>query len=175
MLHFQLPVPLGQPHDPLKTRFKFFCFCIQRQNHDSAFFQLVGQCFWDFSGGRAITDGDRERLQAGPMRWTCVDPLRHWTLELGPNETGIEWELHYAPRAPMWEMLPMQFALGGRTLLDMYHMKESGTWRGWVRIDGERIAVDGFHGGRDRTFGVRVANEIGFWMQEMFPSLGRGG
>lgn len=119
---------------------------------------------WDFGSGRAITDADHERLQTGPMRWTCVEPLQHWMLELGPNETGIEWELHYVPRAPMWEMLPMKFEQGGRTLLDMYHMKESGRWRGWVQIEGERISVDGFHGGRDRTFGVRVADEIGMWL-----------
>ena len=46
----------------------------------------------------------------------------------------------------------------------MYHMKETGRWTGWVQIDGERIPVDGFHGGRDRTFGVRVADEINFWL-----------
>jgi hypothetical protein len=46
----------------------------------------------------------------------------------------------------------------------MYHMKETGTWRGWVQIDGERISLDGFPGGRDRTFGVRIADEIDFWL-----------
>ncbi len=49
-------------------------------------------------------------------------------------------------------------------LADMYHMKEPGRWTGWVQIDGERISVDGFHGGRDRTFGVRVADKIDFWL-----------
>ena len=33
-----------------------------------------------------------------------------------------------------------------------------------MQIDGERISVDGLHGGRDRTFGVRVADEIDFWL-----------
>jgi hypothetical protein len=52
----------------------------------------------------------------------------------------------------------------GRMLADLYHMKEPGRWTGWVQIDGERISVDGFHGGRDRTFGVRVSDKIDFWM-----------
>ncbi len=43
-------------------------------------------------------------------------------------------------------------------------MKEPGRWTGWVAIEGERIPVDGFHGGRDRTFGLRVADEIDFWL-----------
>jgi hypothetical protein len=52
----------------------------------------------------------------------------------------------------------------GQLLADMYHMKEPGRWTGWVQIDGERISVDGFHGGRDRTLGVRVSDKIDFWL-----------
>lgn len=119
---------------------------------------------WDLLAGRQVTGADRAALAAGPMRWTCVEPLAHWMLELGPNGSGIEWELHYEPRAPMWELLPMHVVVDGRVIVDMFHMKESGRWTGWVRIEGERISVDGFHGGRDRTFGVRVADEINFWL-----------
>jgi hypothetical protein len=46
----------------------------------------------------------------------------------------------------------------------MYHIKEPGQWTGWVQVDGERISVDGFHGGRDRTFGIRLSAEIDFWL-----------
>jgi hypothetical protein len=120
---------------------------------------------WDFQGGRKITASDQDDLRAGPMRWTCLEPLRRWRCELGPNESGIEWDMEYVPRAPMWELLPMHVvAPDGRILVDMYHMKESGQWTGWVQIDGERTSVDGFHGGRDRTFGVRVADELDFWL-----------
>jgi len=119
---------------------------------------------WDMTAGRPVTGADRAELRAGPMRWTCVEPLRHWRLDLAPNGSGIEWELHYRPRAPMWELLPMKVVVDDRLVVDMYHVKESGEWTGWVRIEGERISVDGFHGGRDRTFGVRVADEINFWL-----------
>jgi len=119
---------------------------------------------WDLTVGRPVTGADRDDLHAGPMRWTCVEPLRHWMIELGPNPTGIEWELHYEPRLPMWELLPMHVEVGGHKILDMFHMKESGRYTGWVQIDGERRSVDGWHGGRDRTFGVRVADEIDFWI-----------
>ena len=99
------------------------------------------------------------------MRWTCVEPLKKWRLDVEPNDSGIEWELYYEPTAPMWELLPMKVRdKDGRMLADMYHMKEPGRWTGWVQIDGERISVDGFHGGRDRTFGVRVSDKIDFWL-----------
>src|SRR6478672_3965108 len=119
---------------------------------------------WDLMMGRKITAADRGDLRAGPVRWTCVEPLKRWKLEIGPNNSGIEWELHYEPRAPMVELLPMHVEVDGRVIVDMYHMKETGIVNGWVQIEGERIAIEGFHGGRDRTFGVRVADEINFWL-----------
>lgn len=119
---------------------------------------------WDLTGGRTITASDQDELACGPMRWTCLEPLKRWRIELGPNGSGIEWDMEYVPRAPMWELLPMHVEVDGRTLVDMYHMKQSGIFNGWVQIDGERVSLDGFHGGRDRTFGVRVADELDFWL-----------
>ncbi|PRC43185.1 hypothetical protein C6A85_000000106650 [Mycobacterium sp. ITM-2017-0098] len=120
---------------------------------------------WDLLAGRPADSRDRDDLSAGPMRWTCVEPLKKWRLDVEPNASGIEWELYYEPTAPMWELLPMKVnGPAGEVLADMYHMKEPGRWTGWVSIDGERISVDGFHGGRDRTFGVRVSDKIDFWL-----------
>lgn len=120
---------------------------------------------FDLMSGRPVTGDDRADLRAGPMSWTCVEPLKRWKLEIGPNDSGIEWELYYEPTAPMWELLPIKFhGDDGRLIADLYHMKEPGRWTGWVQIEGERVSVDGWHGGRDRTFGLRVADEIDFWL-----------
>lgn len=119
---------------------------------------------WDLLVGRKITGADRGLVYAGPMRWRCVEPLKRWKLEVAANDSGVAWEMVYEPRAPMWELLPMYLEKDGRTIIDMFHMKESGRWTGWVEVDGQRISIDGWHGGRDRTFGVRVADEINFWI-----------
>lgn len=120
---------------------------------------------WDLLSGRPVTGADRADLRAGPMSWACVEPLKKWRLDVEPNKSGVEWELYYEPTAPIWELLPMKVRdPAGQMLADMYHMKEPGRWSGWVTIDGERISVDGFHGGRDRTFGVRVSDKIDFWL-----------
>jgi hypothetical protein len=120
---------------------------------------------WDLMAGRKVSGADRDDLSAGPLRWTCVEPLKKWRLDVEPNDSGIEWELYYEPTAPMWELLPMKVRdNSGELLADMYHMKEPGRWTGWVSIEGQRISVDGFHGGRDRTFGVRVSDKIDFWL-----------
>ncbi len=47
---------------------------------------------WDLLSGRPVTGGDRGDLSAGPMRWTCVEPLKRWRLDVEPNNSGIEWE-----------------------------------------------------------------------------------
>jgi hypothetical protein len=117
----------------------------------------------DLDCARRVVD-DRGELYAGPMRWTCVEPLKRWTLTLGPNDSGLEYELHYESRAPMWELLPIEIRKRGRTIVDMTHMKQSGRYSGWVKVGGEEISVDGFLGGRDRTFGVRMSDEIDFWI-----------
>ena len=54
----------------------------------------------------------------------------------------------------MWELLPITIRKRGRTIVDMFHIKQPARYTGWVSIEGERISVDGFHGGRDRTFGA---------------------
>ncbi len=118
---------------------------------------------WDLDSVRRCTS-DRGDLRAGPMRWLCVEPLKRWTIEVGPNASGVECELHYESRAPLWELLPVTMRKKGRTIVDMQHIKQPGRYKGWISIGGERISVDGFDGGRDRTFGVRVADQIDFWL-----------
>jgi hypothetical protein len=134
-----------------------------RRGHGYGKLALADGRHWDLDANRQVTD-DRGDLYAGPMRWTCTEPLKRWTLELGPNPSGIEWELHYEAKAPMWELLPIDVRKNGRILGDMFHIKQPGVYAGWVSIDGERVSVDGFHGGRDRTFGVRVSDDIDFWL-----------
>lgn len=118
---------------------------------------------WDLDAVRQCR-ADRGDLYAGPMRWSCVEPLSRWTVQLGPNPSGVEAELHYESRAPMWELLPITIRKNGRTIVDMTHIKQPARYTGWVSLDGARMSVDGFDGGRDRTFGVRVADQVDFWL-----------
>ena len=116
--------------------------------HGYAKLSLADGRHWDLDAVRRSTD--RAELYAGPMRWTCVEPLKHWQLELGSNDSGIEWDLHYRARA-LWELLPITIRKRGRVLADMQHIKQPGDYTGWIRIDGAEIAVDGLIGGRDRN------------------------
>jgi hypothetical protein len=131
--------------------------------HGYAKLSLADGRHWDLDAGRRCTT-DRGDLFAGPLRWTCVEPLKRWKLELGPNDSNVEWELNYESRAPMWELLPITIRKRGRVIVDMTHIKQPARYTGWIRVDGEQISVDGFTGGRDRTFGLRASEEVDFWL-----------
>jgi hypothetical protein len=131
--------------------------------HGYAKVSLADGRHWDLDSVRKCTT-DRGDLFAGPLRWTCIEPLKRWKLDLGPNDSNIEWELHYESRAPMWELLPITIRKKDRVIVDMFHIKQPARYTGWVSIEGERISVDGFTGGRDRTFGVRASEEVDFWL-----------
>ena len=135
----------------------------QQRAHGYAKVTLADGRHWDLDAHRHVST-DRGDLYAGPMRWTCVEPLQRWKLEVGPNDSGIEWELEYQSKAPMWELLPLRIRKRGRTLADMHHIKQPARYTGWVSVDGERIEIDGWTGGRDRTFGVRVSDQVDFWL-----------
>ena len=65
---------------------------------------------WDLLAGRPVTGADRADLSAGPMRWTCVEPLKKWKLEVLPTSPESPGRSYYEPTAPMWELLPSRCA-----------------------------------------------------------------
>lgn len=135
----------------------------QQRAHGYAKVTLADGRHWDLDAHRHCST-DRGDLYAGPMRWTCIEPLQRWKLEIGPNDSGIEWELEYQSKAPLWELLPINIRERGRVVADFQHIKQPARYTGWVSVDGERFDVDGWTGGRDRTIGVRVSESIDFWI-----------
>ncbi|GAC1378391.1 MAG: hypothetical protein NVSMB4_08060 [Acidimicrobiales bacterium] len=177
----QLPAPMGHVHSPDKSWSDRCYFSAHAPDgsalltcgygnfpnggyaHGYAKVALADGRHWDLDVARKCVD-DRGNLSAGALTFTCAEPLKRWTIELGPNDSGIEWELHYEATAPLWDLLPLSIRRGDDVIADMHHIKQPGRYTGWLQIDGERISVDGFNGGRDRTIGVRVSEKIDFWV-----------
>jgi hypothetical protein len=177
----QLPKPVDQVHDPDKSwsdRCYFSAHSPDRSTlltcgygnfpnggyaHGYVKVALADGRHWDLDVARKCIN-DRGDLYAGALRFTCVEPLKRWMIELGPNDSGLEYELHYESTAPVWDLLPLDVRRGDEVIADMHHIKQPGRYTGWLQIDGERISVDGYNGGRDRTFGVRVSEKIDFWV-----------
>ena len=131
--------------------------------HAYAKLSLADGRHWEIDGARKVTT-DRADLHAGPIRITCIEPLKKWKLELGPNDSGLEWELYFDARAPLWQLDPLTLRSRGRTLADMQHIKQPGDYSGWIKLDGEEIPFDLLIGGRDRSIGIRDNLNIDFWV-----------
>ena len=134
-----------------------------QHGHAYAKLSLPDGRHWDIDGVRKVTV-DRSDLHAGPIRITCLEPLKRWKLELGPNDSGLEWELYFDARAPLVQFNPLTLRSRGRVLADMQHIKQPGDYTGWIKLHGEEIAFTTLLGGRDRSIGVRDNLNIDFWV-----------
>lgn len=134
-----------------------------QHSHAYAKLSLGDGRHWDIDGIRKVTT-DRHDLHAGPIRITCVEPLKRWKLELGPNDSGLEWELEFEARAPLWQLNPLTLRSRGRVLADMQHIKQPGSYTGRITLHGEELPFTTLVGGRDRSIGIRDNMNIDFWV-----------
>lgn len=113
---------------------------------------------------RRPLEGDRVTPFAGPMRYEVLEPRKRWRLQLGPNPSGLEYDIEYQARAPIWELKPLFIRKHGMAVVNQQHIQQSADYRGWIKADGQKISVDGFYGSRDRTWGIRKHNEVDMWV-----------
>lgn len=126
-----------------------------------------GQINW--RGVRSIS-GDRTRMDIGPFAYRIVEPLQRWQITMAPNDCGIELDVEWTARHQPFEFEKIWATeADGRVRHDFAHMHQSGTYRGWMSIDGVRYDVDDWYGIRDRTWGVREALEFWIWSAVQFP------
>ncbi|MFQ5380268.1 MAG: hypothetical protein ACE5EF_01415 [Dehalococcoidia bacterium] len=118
---------------------------------------------WDVSARRNCSE-DRQEAFAGPLRFTVLEPRERWRLECGPNPSGLEFDLEFQQRLPLYEFKPAFHRRHGRVVLNQQHMQQAGGYQGWIRTNEETLTVDGFHGVRDRSWGVRNHGEIDMWL-----------
>jgi hypothetical protein len=94
-------------------------------------------------------------LAAGPLRIEIIEPLEVQRLVLGPNESGVEWDVIVTARA-LWPEAPHRQHRHGVVLNDVLRYTGITHVTGWMSIDGERLDVD-WTGGRDHSWGIRAS------------------
>jgi hypothetical protein len=109
---------------------------------------------------------DRLNLTVKPMSVSVDKPLEQISIRIDSNEYGIEGELVLTGRASPIQEPRFTWRLGTRTIMDLTRMSQSCVINGWLKMDGERIEVDGWWGTRDRSWGVR---SVGGANQSPFP------
>ncbi len=104
-----------------------------------------------------ILNMERMKTQVGPISVEVIEPLQKLAVRLGENEYGIRAELTFQGRVKPIEEPQFVYKQGPRTLFDFTRLTQSGTWNGWLEIQGKKfeISEDRFMGTRDRSWGVR--------------------
>jgi hypothetical protein len=113
---------------------------------------------WSLRASRDLSAG-RWPIAVEPFRFDILDPLTEWRLRVGPNESGIEFDLVYTARAPAFETSSPTIYRRNRLVYENVNLLQTGRYQGWVAIEGARFEVDRIPGHRDRTWGVRASGE----------------
>jgi hypothetical protein len=125
-----------------------------------------------FSTELSATDGS----SAGPFSWRVVEPMRTWHVALGPNPTGLEFDLTWRARTPAW-IGDVGVTNDDGTPSSFEHLFQSGFYDGTLSIDGQDKHIDGWYGQRDRSRGVRTMSGgqgLHIWYQAQFPDRSIG-
>jgi hypothetical protein len=125
-----------------------------------------------FSTELSATDGS----SAGPFSWRVVEPMRTWHVALGPNPTGLEFDLTWRARTPAW-IGDVGVTNDDGTPSSFEHLFQSGFYDGTLSIDGQDKQIDGWYGQRDRSRGVRTMSGgqgLHIWYQAQFPDRSIG-
>jgi hypothetical protein len=104
---------------------------------------------------------ERMDTRVGPIAIEVQEPLHRLRLAVEPNEHGVAADLVFESRARPIEEPRFFRRVGPRVMMDLTRLTQHGTYRGWIEVAGERIAVDSsrFWGCRDRSWGIRPLGE----------------
>jgi len=109
---------------------------------------------WNFRASRRLRP-DPLTTTVGPLAIRVVEGLRHHRLVLGENDSGLRFELDFHATLNPHEEAGHLRRRDGRITEHMYRAQQMGSCTGWLEFDGRRVAVDGWPGQRDHSWGVR--------------------
>jgi hypothetical protein len=112
-------------------------------------------CFF----GSRLAPLERTDMQVGPFRLEIVEPLRRARVVLDDNDTGIACDLTFSARtSPIQEARQILWD-GTRKVMDATRFAQFGRWTGTVTHPDGSLAVDDWHGTKDRSWGIRGVGE----------------
>lgn len=92
----------------------------------------------------------------GPYRVEFTRPMKEIRIALGPNPSGMEWDLRWHGAAPAHLSMHHLAVNRGRRTTDQSRYNQVGLVEGWASIDGQRFELDGrrWFGIRDHSWGI---------------------
>ncbi|MGH6625221.1 MAG: hypothetical protein ACRECD_01535 [Burkholderiaceae bacterium] len=112
---------------------------------------------WNFRVSRQLRP-DPLTTTVGPLEITVLEGLKRHRLVLGPNESGIQFDIEFHGALNPHEESPHLRRRDGRVTENMARGQQMGRYSGWLEFDGRRITLDQdkWYGQRDHSWGVRA-------------------
>ena len=110
---------------------------------------------WNFRASRRLRP-DPLTTTVGPLAIRVIEGLKRHTLTLAENDSGLRFELEFNATLNPHEEAGHLRRREGRITEHMYRAQQMGRYSGWIEFDGRRLAVDGWPGQRDHSWGVRA-------------------
>ncbi|HVX17184.1 MAG TPA: hypothetical protein VHA73_04055 [Acidimicrobiales bacterium] len=104
---------------------------------------------------------ERHTTKLGPIEVEVVEPLRTLRYTVDAPRHGLRADLTFAARTPAIEEPRQTMMSGQKVTMDSTRLAQSGTWSGWIEIDGNHMDLDpsSTFGTRDRSWGLRPIGE----------------
>lgn len=105
--------------------------------------------------------GDRLDTRVGPLGVEVLEPMRCLRIYCEPNEWGLEYDLTFEARSPVY-LEPRFFRRNGsRVVQDYLRTTQTGRYHGTLKVGGKsyEIAPEAFWGSRDHSWGIRGVGE----------------
>ena len=110
---------------------------------------------WNFRASRRLRP-DPLTTTVGPLAIRVIEGLKRHTLTLTENDSGLRFELEFNATLNAHEEAGHLRRREGRITEHIYRAQQMGRYTGWLEFDGRRMAVDGWPGQRDHSWGVRA-------------------
>lgn len=116
-------------------------------------------------------NGDRANTQVGNFSLEVIEPLKRWRITLEENAHGLGGVLDFDGRGA-----PLMWPVFGIKENAQTHYDQAGFFSGHILWEGEKIPIDRFVGGRDRSWGVRRPGmfqmfDVYFWIFAHFEDF----
>ena len=97
---------------------------------------------------------DIDDIRCGPMSVEIIEGLRVLRVKCDPNEHGQACDLLWEGWCPPYNEDHVQVYLNGRLHSDRSNYLQCSNVTGWFEVGGEHVAVDGWTGVRDHSWGI---------------------
>ena len=125
---------------------------------------------------RELVQGDRDKMDIGPIHATIIEPKKRWRFWLDETEQRISYDFIYTANFNPLDVERLVSEVNGRRVWDWSHFGHVGRVEGWAKLDGRRIELvpSTYWAVRDRSWGVRPGIALIEDMSEWFKQANWG-